>query len=276
MDAEDTHQAHPKLLTVEPEGEHKQTFIFLHGRGDTAPSFKDGLLHTSLLDGSVLTEKFPYVKWIFPQASLSELAAAPGWKYHQWFDVWHLRPGAEETDLQIPGLRDTVELIHNILRQEIASVGAQNVVLGGLSQGCASSMIASLLWEGEAFAACVGMCGWMPFRKVLDDAAQIPIPETNPEGTEPPSPGQNAVSALRNKLKLDDSTQASLPFKKIPFFLGHGTDDATVWTSLGKEAATCLEKIGADVEYKEYEDLDHWYSDAMLQDVSQFIELNLD
>jgi acetyl esterase/lipase len=60
--------------------------------------------------------------------------------------------------------------LHDLLRKEIAEVDARNVVLGGLSQGCAASLVASLMWQGEKMAGFVGMCGWLPFRKSMEDA----------------------------------------------------------------------------------------------------------
>jgi hypothetical protein len=54
---------------------------------------------------------------------------------------------------------------------EIELVDAKNVVLWGLSQGCAASLVALLTWDGEPFGAVVGMCGWLPFRKHLEEIA---------------------------------------------------------------------------------------------------------
>jgi hypothetical protein len=42
----------------------------------------------------------------------------------------------------------------------------------GLSQGCAASIVAALLWRGEAFGALVGMCGYLPFRKGMNDVVE--------------------------------------------------------------------------------------------------------
>lgn len=61
------------------------------------------------------------------------------------------------------GLRQSVEFVHGLLREEIEAVGRENVVLWGLSQGCATSLVSLLIWEGAPFAATVGMCGWLPF-----------------------------------------------------------------------------------------------------------------
>lgn len=54
---------------------------------------------------------------------------------------------------QIRGLVETVGFIHDVIREEAKIVGSrENVVLGGLSQGCGF----------------VGMSGWLPFREGLE------------------------------------------------------------------------------------------------------------
>lgn len=52
---------------------------------------------------------------------------------------------------------------------------AQNVILGGLSQGCAAALIATLLWDGEPLAAAFGMCGWLPYRGHIDNGDEDDI-----------------------------------------------------------------------------------------------------
>jgi hypothetical protein len=42
----------------------------------------------------------------------------------------------------------------------------------GLSQGCAASIVAMLLWKGERIGALVGMCGYVPFRKGMYESVE--------------------------------------------------------------------------------------------------------
>ena len=51
-------------------------------------------------------------------------------------------------------------------------MGAENIILGGLSQGCAAALIATLLWDGEPLAAVFGMCGWLPYRAHMQEIAE--------------------------------------------------------------------------------------------------------
>lgn len=40
---------------------------------------------------------------------------------------------------------------------------------------------------------------------------------------------------------------------------------------LRREASSCLEALGVDVRWREYEKLGHWYSEAMLSDIVEFL-----
>ena len=54
-------------------------------------------------------------------------------------------------------------------------MGKENVVLGGLSQWCTAALIAFLTWDGEEVpaAAVFGVCGWLLFRKQIEEAMEL-------------------------------------------------------------------------------------------------------
>jgi predicted esterase len=241
-----------------------------------------------------LQTAFPHARFVFPTAARRRATIYKRALTHQWFDSWKLDPPAtEREELQIEGLRETTLYLHQLLRSEIAVVsgGAKNVVLGGLSQGCAASLVALLLWEGENLGAVVGMCGWLPFTKSLmtevqggeenDGADELGF---NPFAVDAcdtddldhktaDTPAQKAMGWLREQLDLPALKVSSdtLPVHSIPIFLGHGAQDEKVSIQLGRTAAECLDKLGAGVCWKEYEDLGHWYSPEMLKDLLHFL-----
>ena len=133
-----------------------------------------------------LATSFPNAKFIFPTASKKRAVAYNRAVIHQWFDNWPLAPadtigddegtnagagagvgaGAKPPQdknktkhnnnnnnnrnrdyLPIKGLRETVQFLHNLIREEASLVGSRNVVLGGLSQGGAAALITGLLWD---------------------------------------------------------------------------------------------------------------------------------
>ena len=75
-------------------------------------------------------------------------------------------------ELQIEGLRESTAYIHGLMRMAIEEVGAKNVMLGGLSQGCAAALIALLTWDEEEIRGMFGMCGWLPLGRQVDEIAK--------------------------------------------------------------------------------------------------------
>ncbi|KAM7185515.1 hypothetical protein V8F20_011771 [Naviculisporaceae sp. PSN 640] len=173
---------------------HKQTFIILHGRGSSAQKFAPSLLsaeftlplnlpkqHDEHLEPSSpsssqkhgqnvtlkLQTAFPHAKFIFPTAPRTRATLYKRAKTNQWFDSWDVSspPATGREELQAPGLKETVTYLHGLMEKEIVEVpgGAKNVVLWGISQGCAASLMATLLWETGRLGGVVGMCGWLPY-----------------------------------------------------------------------------------------------------------------
>ena len=181
------------------------------------------------------------------------------------------------------GLRESSQFIHDLLTGAIQEVGAENVTLGSLSQGCAATLISILLWTGTPLGAVFGMCGWLPLPHHLADIAdpQTPIEDDeNPFAREEHEDGQvdlpaEAVAWLREELDFPAAPSSSLstflPFQRTPIFLAHGTEDEKVSVELGRQARDCLGVLGANVQWKEYEGLGHWYSGQMLGDLVEFL-----
>lgn len=270
-------------LVVEPLEEHKQSWIVLHGRGDEAHSFANGMmgfLGIPLPDGRGLQAHLPNVRFIFPTAAPRRARVFNRTKITQWFDVYSWN-STEHTDWQVAGLRETSEWIHELIRREIDAVGAQNVVLGGLSQGCASSLISLLLWQGRSIKAVFGMSGWLPFKHVLDSAIDLTLNDTiadvfersERQTAEDTAARQNlygtAVKWLCDALDVDRVGTETL--NKVPIFIAHGGRDQTVDTRCGQEATDCLRKLGFDVNYQEYETLRHWMRSDELRDIVDFV-----
>lgn len=288
---------YPDPLIVPPAGEHKQTLIFLHGRGSSGSKFGPELLAAEIPNFENLVAAFPHAKFIFPTASKRRAAIYKRTAINQWFDNWSLDTPTERENLQIDGLRETSVYIHSLLREEISLIGARNVVLCGLSQGCAAALVSLLTWDGEPLATAVGMCGWLPFRKYLEDVVRdaeshtdSDDPFTHWEEEDDPfsreedlcsrygdseaalraDPSVQTVAYLREELDMSVPS-IPMPFQRIPLFLGHGTEDDKVYIHLGREAASCLTAMGIDVRWREYKGLGHWYSGDMLHDLVVFL-----
>lgn len=271
---------YPAPIIVEPQsGAHSQSFIILHGRGSNGERFGLELLNTLIPGYTGLQNAFPNARFIFPTAAKRRAHIYKRTPTHQWFDNYFLHSPTEREELQFEGLRESTEYVHGLLKGEIVAVGPQNVILWGLSQGCAMSLISSLLWQGEEFAATIGMCGWLPLRKrmefaVADDQIEC---DDDPFGGDSTSgdisPLQAAIGYLRDELDMPltngDTEKTTL---KIPRFLGHGTEDEKVPVRLGQEAACFMRELGIDTDFIQYDGLGHWYSEQMLKDIISFID----
>ena len=295
---------YPPPLIIPPLSlPHRHTFILLHGRGSSGENFGPALLDTPISNGSdssspsltqtpaTLATAFPHARFVFPTAARRRATVYRRAYTHQWFDNWKLDPPATaREELQIPGLHETVMYLHNLLRAEIAMVpgGGSNIIFGGLSQGCAASLIALLLWEDEPLGAAVGMCGWLPFQVRLDEQASVPQADGAGDSTSSeeffdpferdetdgavPNPQFRAIRWLRDEINpTTTSSSSSLTYQKVPLYLGHGLQDDRISVTLGREASKCLSKLGSQASWKEYEGLGHWYSGDMLRDMVAFL-----
>lgn len=271
---------YPDPLVVEPaSGTHKQTFIVLHGRGSNGHELATDILHTSIPGQhatTTLQTLFPNAKFIFPTASKRRAKAFNRSLVSQWFDLWNLKEGGRE-DLQFQGLRESAEYVHRLLSSAMREVGSSNVVLWGLSQGCAVALISLMTWEGPAPAAFVGMCGWLPLRVLMNEllmdgeSPEADLFERSGDSPAPQDKGLAAAAYLGEILEISSSDRDANRFQSESIFLGHGTEDEKVPFDLGRDAAIFLTDIGCEVNWQEYQGLEHWYSGKMLQDIARFL-----
>lgn len=307
----------PRPLAINPQTlPHKQTFIILHDRGSNATDFGTALLfkrfdrsqdasntdHQSQYQRQDFTAQatatlhtaFPHAKFVFPTAPMLRAATFTESVINQWFDThWPLTSSDasevnernsldEETrkwrsELPIPGLRDTVRYIHELIKAEIEILDgdAGSVIIGGLSQGCAASLISALLWEGEPLGGWFGLSGWLPFAEEVMEGAQQDDEDENEAST----PLEKGIALLREKLDIpassqtdDDTKQSSL--NSMPLFLAHGSEDKAVHITLGRQMVDCLKSLGwsnHNLQWKEYRGLAHTYSENMLSDMVEFL-----
>ncbi|KAK4203043.1 Alpha/Beta hydrolase protein [Triangularia verruculosa] len=279
----------PSPLTIPPLAPpHQYTLILLHGRGSTP--------HSLLPLVTPLQQSFPSFKFILPTSPRSRATIYARSLIPQWFDGWHLDTPASAANpsqdewRSIDGLQQTVNYLHDLLREEIALLGgdSRKVVLGGLSQGCAASLMALLLWEGESLGGYVGMCGWLPFVRTVDGVVEgfdgseskteddgfDPFARDDGEGHDKAEDVEAAVvSTLRECLELDGKGPSTRPRSfDTPVFLVHGTEDDKVLIAHGREASSCLQQLGVNTSWNEYPGLGHWFYPEMITDIAAFLK----
>ncbi|APA08816.1 hypothetical protein SS1G_02610 [Sclerotinia sclerotiorum 1980 UF-70] len=262
----------PPLIVESPEIK-KNTLILLHGTSSNGTAFAKevvNLVHFDLL--------LPYTKLIFPSGSLKKTTVFGGKLTHAWFDITDFADRTKGEQQQKEGLKESVEYLGQLVRDVVEDKsrdGRFDVFVGGMSQGCAMSLI--LLLSGELdrlglsrkLGGFVGFSGWLPFRRQLVEVAAV--------GKDSMEKRYLVQEWLRSELGLPpaaplDSTESL--GKDMRIFLAHGTGDGKVKPEWGEDMKKILEAVGYKVEWKLYEDLGHVVVADELNDMVGFIKQN--
>jgi lysophospholipase-2 len=230
----------PTIHVVAPVAAHTPTVILLHDRGSNAIEFASKYFESQASDDCFLTQVFP---------SFS-MCRSPVCARRRGRDASVVRHGV--SDSQLPGMRESVRFMHEVIKKEAADIGGLNkVFLGGISQGCATATMAFLTGR-ERMAGFIGYSGWCPFdndvlNKVLDQAGDK----------------QAFARWVQEKLLLSPTAEASLEVLNVDAALQtrilteHAQDDPVVPLPLGRNLRDKLRRLGATVQWMEYEERDH-------------------
>lgn len=240
-----THIVSPRTGT-----RHTQTIVLLHGRGTNGKDFADELFSSDLSDGRSLRDALPGVRWVFPCAK-EEWSTTFQEHMPSWFEVTSLGYPNERQDLQMDGIKASVEHVGQVLAEEMEMLAGhtEQLVLGGISQGGAVALW-TLLCRRDLTAKLGGFVGastWLPF---CDSIARIVSNEQDAQT----AVGDRFVEAMMGPWRQEEHMSVAV-------LLGHGIDDAYVDVQLGRQAARILSSAGCRVEWNEYsgaEQEGHW------------------
>ena len=253
----------PAPCVVHPTSTHTNTAILLHGRGSNGEEFSQELFESQGSGGLNLREQFPTWKWVFP-SSLARFSTIFQEDLSEWFDVRSLSDPSQEESTQVHGLRQSIDFIESLLEEEARLVPETRLVLGGISQGYATSLHV-LLAGTRALGAYVGLCGWLPFQMQMEEIATRIQDGQEGRGALHSRLAEFQLSVLGREsqefagVKLAAANSAS--FLRTPVFLGHAQDDDVVDISLGRAVVAPLRKLGLTVTWKEYADCGHWVNE---------------
>ncbi|KAI9780933.1 MAG: hypothetical protein M1816_002625 [Peltula sp. TS41687] len=198
---------------------------------------------------SPLIDRLPSWKWVFPTTK-ERYSTLFREEMNEWFDTMSLTDISRGEDLQVKGLFEALQYLWGIINKELESVPVERLVLGGISQGCATGLH-TLLLGGRKLGAFIGISGWMPFaghiEKIARDAGRRSFKEV--------------LDFMRTKLSLDNpsysDTLGAGSAVGTPVFLGHGLDDEVISIELGKQIHRVLSGLGVQVTWKEYQECGH-------------------
>ncbi|MCJ1440654.1 MAG: hypothetical protein MMC23_001140 [Stictis urceolatum] len=224
-------------FAIHPSGKHTHTIIFLHGRGSNGKEFFEDLLGNDHLNNRFSSAS--NCKWVFPSAHMRYDSTFKE-ELQAWYDVYSLTDPDAEWELQVDGLRESIEYISSIIEAEMKIVPPENIIFGGISQGFA---VAShvLLTLSQALGGFAGLSGWIPFQADAHAIAHN---------------GGHLWPLYLDKfgLKLD---QMRLSSTRTPVFVSHSKNDDIAEHRLGVAACDTLRGLEFDVAFREYEDGGH-------------------
>ncbi|KAI0011984.1 acyl-protein thioesterase [Xylariaceae sp. FL0662B] len=271
-------------FVIEPTSTHTHSVILLHGLSSNGEKFGTEFLETAITStGERLFQLLPGTRWIFPTAERSRSTAFRRSMLTQWFDVARLPDPEYRRETQLKGLSESALAIRGIISQEKSKVPPRNIIIGGLSQGCAMSLIVLLGLE-HRLGGFIGMSGYLPFRSEIEDAMKEieELSEDDPFATsgdedggnaKSESPGVRAFSFVRDLVGLEPiSPTPEAAAKLTPVFLGHGDADEKRPVEQGEAAARTLQTAGYRVQWRSYAGLGHWYKiPDEINDIVEFI-----
>ncbi|RYO87420.1 hypothetical protein DL764_008857 [Monosporascus ibericus] len=280
-----------KTYIVEPTATHTHTIILLHGMSSNGEKFGRELLETGRTSGGrTLPQLLPGARFVFPTAKRRRSSAFKRALLTQWFDIAHLPDPAYRQETQLQGLAESALELSELLHLEMASISPQNIILGGISQGCAMAL-SFLLVLDHPLGGYIGMCGYLPFQKDIEDAVRddsnAERDEDDPFAAEdgdfdPHADQQLSMTDPAVKAKAFERDLLCLPplpsgakeatACSTPIYLGHGDADEKKPYALGRAAARTMRAAGYEVSWKLYPGLGHWYKvPDQIDDIVEFI-----
>lgn len=83
--------------------------------------------------------------------------------------MWSVENSSERREGQVEGLNESIFEIVEVVRSEAQLVGGvERVILGGISQGCATA-IHALICGGIRIGGFLGISSWLPFQEPIED-----------------------------------------------------------------------------------------------------------
>ncbi|KAB8211877.1 Alpha/Beta hydrolase protein [Aspergillus parasiticus] len=267
-------KSYPAPLVIAPlkSDQHTHTIILLHGRGSNGERFGQ-----VFLESTNIARCLPTAKFVFPTARKRRSTVLKRIPINQWYDNYSLEDPNIRTELQIDGLEESTCFLRGLIDEEarLLNDDYSRVIIGGLSQGCATSVFCLLggFLEDDRIrqlGGFIGMSGWLPFEREISRLLESGESKSGTDGDDPFSqndedsediPGNvQAINHVRDILNLPALQNSSLTYLDTPVFLGHGSADPKVSVELGQQMASILsDGFGMDVTWKAYEEFGHWY-----------------
>ncbi len=161
------------LYLVPKNGKHTETFIFMHGLGDTANGWVDTFMESST------NVVLPTTKVVLLTSPFAPVTVNQGEKMRSWFDIKTFTPKADEFEksIGVDEVNKNSERIKDVILQEMKLLGddSKKIVIGGFSQGCAMALHVGLQFD-KPLGGIIGWSGYLfPTTKFNQANEETPI-----------------------------------------------------------------------------------------------------
>lgn len=210
--------------------------IVLHGLGDTGSGWT--FLASELQNESC----FASTKFIFPNAPHIPITANNGMHMPGWFDIKEWDPHMKQFDTK--GYIKSLKEVEKYVQEELANgIPAENIIIGGFSQGAALSLGSALNLQ-EKIGGFFALSGFIN-------------------------------TGIKDVIWNNDETKKSKSCNlNTPIFHGHGNWDPVVSIEKGRDSRKYLTDDCQFKDYKfhEYAHLEHSVAPQELKDLITFIK----
>ncbi|KAL9468475.1 hypothetical protein ACSS6W_010169 [Trichoderma asperelloides] len=249
----------PRVVGPATGHSHTHTIIVLHGRDSDAQEFSSEFFEceaTGPETDRTLPALFPSVRWVFPQARPLHSE-----RFHvemsQWFDMWSVEDQQERAELQITGLRASVDCIAELIQEEELLVPRKRIFLTGISQGFATVLATFFADGGGGFAGLCGFSSWLPLADRAASEVEVFVGNSSQQ------------LAAMQRLYFGRNELSPLQMTSTPVILEHCHDDEVIDIKSGTRMRDFLSQLDMDVDWHEYQDGGHWFNEP--QGVDDFV-----
>lgn len=123
----------PGPLAIQPKTAHTHSTPLLHGRGSNAERFGLDLLAAKSSPAKLLAEYLPSARFIFPAAKKRRSMVLKRLPINQWLENFNTENPSRRQHLQYDGIREEYVFVTRLVEQEVAVVGVEDIIIGGLS-----------------------------------------------------------------------------------------------------------------------------------------------
>ena len=172
------------------------------------------------------------IRFIFPHAPMMPVTINQGFVMRAWYDIRTADIGAEPDE---KGIRASADLVSKLVDEQIADgMESERIVLAGFSQGGAIALHAGLRYD-KKLAGIIALSSYLPLAATLE-------------------------------------AERSEENKEARILMAHGSADPVISVELANASHDILKALGYEVEWHEYNGMQHSVSEQEIFHIAEWLE----